>query len=127
MDKRELEKYITETYSADSDFPWARYPDYEVFRHENNRKWFALVMNIPKSKLGLRDEGTIDVVNFKCDPVLAGSFRTEAGIYPAYHMSRENWVTVALDGSVPEDKIKTLLDMSFELTSVKKIKKAGRR
>lgn len=34
-------------------------------------------------------------------------------------MSKTNWITVALDGSVSDDKIKMLLDMSFDLTSPK--------
>lgn len=119
MNKAALKKYIARTYNADSDFPWIRYPDYEVFRHIDNRKWFALLMNVPKSKLGLKDDGMADVVNFKCDPALIGSLRSETGIFPAYHMSKEKWITVSLDGSVPDNKIKMLLDMSFELTAAK--------
>ena len=61
----------------------------------------------------------IDVVNLKCDPILVGSFRGDAGIFPAYHMSKANWITVALDGSVPDEKLKMLLDLSYELTATK--------
>lgn len=45
-----------------------------------------------------------------------GSFREEKGIYPAYHMSKAHWLTVALDGTVDKDKIKFLMDMSYDLT-----------
>lgn len=31
-------------------------------------------------------------------------------------MSKGSWITVALDGTVPDDKIKMLLDMSYHLT-----------
>lgn len=75
--------------------------------------------DIPKSRLGLREDGMIDVVNLKCDPVLIGSLRSEKGIFPAYHMSKDKWISVALDGSVDDEQIKILLDMSFELTGVK--------
>ena len=44
---------------------------------------------------------------------------TENGFYPAYHMNKSNWITVALDGSADNEKIKFLLDMSFDLTSKK--------
>lgn len=37
------------------DFPWREFPDYEVFRHRENRKWFGLIMNIPHEKLYARD------------------------------------------------------------------------
>ena len=119
MDRTELKNYIMEFYNAEPDFPWINYPDYEVFRHSNNQKWFALIMDIPKAKLGLTDEGIISIVNLKCDPIIIGNLRSENGFFPAYHMNKNNWITVALDGSAADDKIKMLLDMSFELTNVK--------
>lgn len=76
-------------------------------------------MDIPKSKLGLPSADMIDVVNLKCDPILVGSLRGDAGIFPAYHMSKANWITVALDGSVPDEKLKMLLDLSYDLTAAK--------
>ena len=82
-----------------------------------------MIMDIPKSRLGLGAQDIIDVVNLKCDPLLIGSLRMEQGFYPAYHMNKENWITVALDGSVPGDKIKMLVDMSYELTMKKALKK----
>ena len=119
MNKTELKTYIFETYNAVSDFPWERYTEYEVFRQVNNRKMFALVMNIPRKRLGLPSEEIIDIVNLKCDPLLIGSLRQEPGIFPAYHMNKEHWISVALDGSVPDEKMKMLLDLSFRLTETK--------
>ena len=52
-------------------------------------------------------------------PWASGSLRTEPGIFPAYHMNKESWISVALDGSVPDDKLRMLLDISFELTKPK--------
>ena len=42
MSREKLEKYIQNNYSAEPDYPWVKYPDYEVFRHTCNKKWFAL-------------------------------------------------------------------------------------
>lgn len=119
MDREELRQFILNSYSAEPDHPWLNHPRFEVFRHSNNQKWFALVMDISKSKLGLQSTDMIDVVNLKCDPILVGSLRSDAGIFPAYHMSKANWITVALDGSVPGEKLKMLLDLSYELTATK--------
>lgn len=123
MNKHELQKYIADVYSVSPDFPWESNPSFAVYRHENNRKWFALVMDIPKARLGLHDDGMIDVVNLKCDPVLIGSLRLENGIFPAYHMSKDKWISVALDGSVDDGQLKMLLDMSYELTALKLTKR----
>ena len=74
-------------------------------------------MNVAREKLGLQGTGSLDIVNFKCELVLIGSLINENGFYPAYHMNKTNWITVALDGSADEEKIKMLLDMSFDATA----------
>ncbi len=120
MNRNELEKYILETYNSEFDYPWLNNPNYEVFRHSNDKKWFALIMDVPKRRLGLIGNDVIDVVNLKCDPILIGNLQNEKGFFPAYHMNKEHWITVALDGSVSDEQIKMLVDMSFDLTSLKR-------
>jgi len=116
MDRAVFQAYIEKNYGVTGECLWEKYPSFTAFRHGGNRKWFAVVMEIPKSKLILGESGTIPVVNLKCDTRLIGSFREETGIFPAYHMSKAHWLTVALDGSVPEDKLLFLLEMSYDLT-----------
>lgn len=123
MNRTELEEYIQNNYSAEPDYPWIKYPNYEVFRHNSNKKWFALIMDVPQNRLGLQGEDVLQVVNFKCDPLLLGSLLDEKGFFPAYHMSKASWITVYLDGSVEDEKIKMLLDMSFDATAPKIRKK----
>ena len=108
MDRKKLETFILETYPASADRPWLQYPNYEVFRHS-----------------GLQGEERIDAVNLKCGPILAGSLLMENGFFPAYHMRKDSWITVALDGSVADDKIKMLLDVSYQATAPKVRKKKG--
>ena len=112
----DFETYIAEAFSVTGEHPWDRYPSHQVFQHTGNKKWFALTMDIPKKNLEIADDGTISVVNLKCDTRLIGSFRMEPGIFPAWHMNKAHWITVALDGSVGDEKLKFLLDMSYELT-----------
>ena len=52
-------------------------------------------MDVPKNKLGLQGEEMLEVVDFKCDPILIGTLREEPGFFPAYHMSKDSWITVA--------------------------------
>ncbi len=123
MTRDELTRYIFDTYSVEPDYPFPGDNTSAVFRHAGNRKWFALVMNIPAQKLGLPSENRIDIVNMKCDSVLIGSFRGLPGLFPAYHMNKESWITAALDGSAPDETVKTLLDMSYQATLPKVRKK----
>lgn len=116
MNRDELEQLIMENYGADPDYPWVKYPDYEVFRHAGNRKWFVLIATVPKNKLGIESNETIDIANFKCDSLLSGVLRNKPGFFPAYHMNKEHWITAALDGSASDDDIIMALDTSYELT-----------
>ena len=127
MNREELEAYILNHYSTEPDYPWADTPRAAVFRHAGNRKWFALVMEVPQDKLGLVGTKKLHIVNFKCDPILISSLRGETGIFPAYHMNKASWITAALDGSVPAETIKLLLDVSYELTKPKPRRKAANR
>ena len=123
MKREELKSFILENYIAATDRPWQKYPSFEVFRHPGSGKWFALIMDLPRGRLGLSGFGTLDVVNLKCDPVLVASLQGGSGIFHAYHMNKENWLTVALDGSAPDDILRALLDMSYDLTRPKRRKK----
>lgn len=120
MNRQELQRYISEVYSTAPEFPWIKYPNYAVFRHQNNQKWFAAILEVPKSKLGLQGEGTLEIVNLKCDPAMVGSLRSEPGFFPAYHMNKENWISIALDDSVQGSKIKALLEISYDITNSKR-------
>ena len=116
MNRRELAAYLTDTYSTGGEHLFARYPSFQVYRHHGNKKWFAVIMDIPRKNLKLPGEGEISVVNLKCDTRLIGSFREEPGIFPGWHMNKAHWISVALDGTVENEKIKFLVDMSYELT-----------
>ena len=116
MNRKELKQYIQNTFNVNPDYPWVKQPDNEVFSHNSNKKWFALIMNVEKSKLGFLEEGMLEVVNLKCDATLSGSLHNKNGIFPGYHMNKSSWITVALDGSVDDETIKMLVDLSYEAT-----------
>ena len=58
------------------------------------------------------------VLNVKCDPILIGSLRREPGFLPAYHMSKDSWISILLDGTVPDDRIMPLLSMSYDFVAL---------
>ena len=84
MNRDALQTCIEETYGTIGERLFAKDPATCVFRHKHNRKWFAIIMEIPRARLGLQEAGNICVVNCKCDVRLIGSFRLEPGIYPDY-------------------------------------------
>ncbi len=111
--------YAKETFGTEPEYLWMKFPRDAVLRHRGNAKWYALVLEVPRQKVGLEGEGTIDILDLKCDPILIGSLLHEQGFRPAYHMNKANWITILLDGSLPAAQVFDLLHLSFELTQKK--------
>ncbi len=121
----ELFAYIKENFNTDPDYPFDK--DTAIFRHQSNRKWFAAIIRVKREKLGLPGEGICDVVDLKCDPFLSGFIRGKPGILPAYHMNKEHWITVLLDGTVDQETLQELINLSYDLTAPKKRNKLNDR
>lgn len=115
VNQKELERYINQTYGVFGEHPWSDAPSHTVYRHKENKKWFALSMELPAGKIGMDGMHTVQVVNLKCEPMMIGSLLMDPGIYPGYHMNKNHWITLCLNGEVADDKIFWLLDMSFDL------------
>ncbi len=111
-----------EQYGTEAEFLWVRTPSFGVLRHPNG-KWYAVVMDIPRSKIGLPGDELVDVVNLQVDPVMSGSLRATTGTFPGYHMNKEKWITVLLDGTVAMEQIAILLDISYDIAGAKSPKK----
>ena len=116
-------EYVFTQYGTKPEYLWKTHPDYAVLRHADNRKWYAIVMNVEKSSLGLKGTGKLPVMNVKCSPEMLSLFLPQAGFLPAYHMNKNHWLTVLLDGSVDKDTILFLLNASFDLTATRQVKK----
>jgi len=59
-------------------------------------------------------------VNLKNEPDKNIELREQyASIKPGYHMSKIHWNTVEIDGSLPDDLVKTLIDESYDLVVMK--------
>ena len=112
-------RYIEETYGAEPEFLWAKYPDDAVFRHSNNKKWFAAMLKVEGNKLGLSSSEKIEILDVKCEPMLIDGLTGSSGYLPGYHMNKKYWLTVLLDGTVPISDIYGLIDMSYKLTRKK--------
>ena len=117
--RERLLRYAAENYGTTPEYPWDGTPDAAVLRHPGNQKWYGLLMRIPSEKLGLAPGGTADILNVKCSPLETDSLRQKPGIFPAYHMNKTHWITILLDGTLPEPELFWLLDESYTLTMPK--------
>jgi len=83
-------------------------------------------MPVAANKFGLDLDGEVEVVNLKCEPFLIDNFLDGKSVFRAYHMNKTHWISVIVDFA-EEEKLKMLVDMSFELTDAKKSSVAKRR
>lgn len=55
-------------------------------------------------------------ISLKADPVDAVILRKQySAVKPGYHMHKKHWNTVTLDGSIPGDEIRSMIDESYDL------------
>ena len=119
--------YVRKKYKSEIEYLWLSAPNCAVFRHADNRKWYGLVMDIPRSKLGLSGDAIVDVLNVKLEsPLLVDLLTQENGYFPGYHIRRGNWVSILLDGTVKLEEICAWIDRSWQNTASAKTKRAGR-
>ncbi len=125
-EKNSVLKYVREKYGTEPEYLWVKYPDYAVLRHSDSGKWYAVIMNVQKSKLGLSGSENVEIINVKADRLMLGSLIMRDGIMPGYHQNKENWISVLLDGTVNKEEIFWLIDLSFNLTCTKSKRAANK-
>ena len=80
--------------------------NWQLVRYKENRKAFLWTYE--------RD-GFINL-NVKVDPEKAFFWRdVYKSVIPGYHQNKEHWNTIILDGSIPEEDIKTMIAESYDL------------
>ena len=116
--REEVYGYMQKKYKAKPEYLWAKFPEYAVFRHADNKKWFGLVMNISYDKIDRDKSGMVDVLNVKLDDILLRELLIQQdGYYVGYHISRGNWISIVLDGTVSLDSVTHLIDVSYNATA----------
>ena len=121
--KNEILEYIKDFYGVEVEFLWEATPENGALRNPKNKKWFAVLLgSLPKSKLGIKSGDKADVLNLKCDPIFNFAVVDNIRVFPGYHMNKEHWISVLLDGSLPFEELKALVDMSYEIVDRRVVK-----
>ena len=108
---------VQEKYGNQLEYLWEKSPDTAVLRHEENQKWYAILMRIPWDRLDKGREGLVEAVNLKHDQV--ADLLSQMGIYPAFHMNKRYWISIPLDDTLTDEKVLELFERSWFLTSKK--------
>ncbi|KIS02812.1 MmcQ/YjbR family DNA-binding protein [Paucilactobacillus wasatchensis] len=115
MTREEIFQYTQGKYGTKPEYLWKKYPQYAVLRHQQNRKWYAIIMDVKSENLGLEGNKIEDIMDIKLNPETVDILQSEKGFLPAYHMNNSNWISIRID-LVDNDQICNFIDASYELT-----------
>ena len=124
LQRERITQYMQDAYGTEAEYLWADSPDSAVFRHPASKKWYAIIMRVLPERLGLQGEQALDVMNVKCSTIMIGSLLSTKGFLPAYHMNKSHWISIVLDGSVSDNQITPLLELSYDSVAPKRRKKS---
>jgi predicted DNA-binding protein (MmcQ/YjbR family) len=91
MIRQKLFKYVFDQWGTVPDYPWN---DWNAILRHNNGKWYAMILEVERSKLHLDGARIVDVLNVKCNPASVSSLRIEDGSHPACHMDKQQWISI---------------------------------
>jgi predicted DNA-binding protein (MmcQ/YjbR family) len=102
MDATQLRRWCLHQAGAIEDFPFG--PETSVFKVGG--KIFAL---------SALERAPLEV-SVKCEPDLALALRDSyRGVRPGYHLNKRHWNTISLDGSMPDQLVRDMIEDSYDL------------
>ena len=112
---KEIVAYVKNKYGDELEFLWEKSPKNAVVRRKSSNKWYAVILTIPKRKIGLESDEVIEVINLHNIPKEIEKLIDYKRYFPAYHMNKKHWCTICLDGTMELKEIYKKIDISYEL------------
>ena len=107
---KEVEDYLLSFPNVWLDFPFGEsVAVYKIRKDEvDGGKMFALIT-----------EGSSPLrLSLKCDSQLSEKLREDyETVLPGYHLNKKHWNTIICTGQVPDDVLKSLVSISYNLVS----------
>lgn len=118
--REQLDAHVKKKYGIDPEIlPFSR-ENYEVYRHTDTGKWFAVFIVKERSAFGLSGSGDVEVVSFKIrDKTLADFMAQQPGYLFGFPARNWNWTSAVLDGAISLEDICRWVDESYEATKTK--------
>lgn len=114
-----LIKYVRENFFDEPEYLWEKFPNYAVFRRKDNRKWYAVIMSIPKKKLQLGGAEEVEIINLRIKPDELDKIVDSEKYFRGWHMNKKSWLTLRLDDCLTFEEISARLEESYRLAKKK--------
>ncbi len=112
----EVINYVNDKYQEKLEFLWKDEDKCAVFRHQNPKKWYGVVMSISGEKLGVKDKKEIEIIVLKIEPLVLEQLVDNDKYFRGYHMNKKHWLTIILDGRIPLSKVLQFVNNSYNIT-----------
>lgn len=113
LQSNRITKLIEDEYNIKPNFIMKKFPNYGIFKKDNN-KWFSIIMNINRNKLDNLFED-VEIINVKIKENNLNYLLKIKGIYKAYHMNKNSWISIILNDSLSDDFIFKLVKESYNI------------
>lgn len=107
--------HVKKRYGSEPEFLWEKFPKNAVFRRSDNRKWYGAILTVSLGKLGQDSDEIAEILDLRADPAQITEIVDRKRYFPGWHMNKKNWITVILDGSLPNDELFRRIEESYRL------------
>ncbi|MFC6315041.1 MmcQ/YjbR family DNA-binding protein [Lapidilactobacillus achengensis] len=106
---------VQQQYGDQLEFLWEKFPTNAVWRRQDNKKWYGLLLTVPRRKLGGDSDEIVEIIDLRSAPENLAGLLKRPNYYPGWHMNKQHWYTIILDGSVPLTEICQRIEESYLL------------
>ena len=111
--KNRIIQYILKKYKITQRYFKTQNNECIIFRHSETKRWFALlIMDVPFEKINRKGNKRVDLINLYLADTQVPPDLIEMAV-PTYHMNPDKWMSFPLDGSIEEQQLQELIDISF--------------
>lgn len=116
---RRIITHVRSQYGDELEFLWKRFSDNAIWRRQDNRKWYGVLVLISRRKLGIESDEVADVLDLRVSPDERNAIVDGKRVFPGYHMNKNRWLSVCLDESVPDETLFDWIEKSHALARKK--------
>lgn len=111
-------EYVRNKYHDELEFLWEK-SNNAIWRNKESQKWYGALLTVQKKKLGIKEEGTIEIIDLRLQTDRIEEIVDNTRYFPGYHMNKKHWITIKLDGSVDVNEVYGFIDNSYMLSKKK--------
>lgn len=112
---KQVIEYFRSKYGNELEHLWESAPDNAIVRRADNGKWYAAILTVSRNKLGFDSDERVEIIDLHAKSDEIPSIVDNVRYFPGFHMNKKHWITVILDGTVPNIELFERIDESYAL------------